>query len=183
MRIISGKYGGKKIKSSIPASIRPTEEIVREAVFNKLNNLIDLAELCVADVCAGTGAMGFEAISRGASLCVFFEKDRRTAKLIDKIAAEIGVDKGFYQTIVGNASETIYKKEAETFDLLYFDPPYKYSKSNEILQAIELSDAIKNDGVVLAERSTYARYLYPDNWNLFDSQKFGDTEIDYLKIV
>ena len=74
MRIVSGKYGGRRLSLKLPEGIRPTSDNTRESIFNILNNYIDWDGLTVLDICAGTGALGFEALSRGAEYTVFIEK-------------------------------------------------------------------------------------------------------------
>ena len=99
MRIISGIYGGRKINGKIPAGVRPTSDLARESIFNKLSHLIDIDEKMIADVCAGTGAMGIECLSRGAKHCVFVDSSRKSCDFIRQTMNELKIDKEQYSVL------------------------------------------------------------------------------------
>jgi 16S rRNA (guanine966-N2)-methyltransferase len=124
MRIISGKFGGRRINAKIPAGVRPTLDSARETIFNILNNLIDFEDIRVLDLFAGSGMLGFEALSRGARECYSIEKSRKTFAFIKKSAEELEIDKGSFHLINADATKFLNKLKEEQikFDLIFMDP-------------------------------------------------------------
>ena len=125
MRIIGGKYGSRRINVKIPDNVRPTTDRVRESIFNILNNLIDFQDLKVLDLFAGTGAFGFEALSRGSAYTQFVEKNKRTFELIRSVANSLEIPKSDYGIINGDAVKYLQNDKAQfSYDLIFADPPY-----------------------------------------------------------
>ena len=123
MRIIAGKYGGFKLEAPRANSIHPMGERVRGAIFNSLGAQITDAR--VLDAFAGSGAIGLEAISRGAQSVVFVEKDKRVLAVIKTNLAKLSLDDQDKAQIFALPVEKFVKKfPAERFDLIFADPPY-----------------------------------------------------------
>ena len=128
MRIIAGKFRGRKL--SCPKVVtRPTLDRVREALFSILG---DLSDLNVIDFYAGSGALGLEALSRGAASATFVEKDAAAIKVIRDNAAALGADRRI-QTIGGSA---LALPRAEPFDIIFADPPYGPDAGTAAFRAI-----------------------------------------------
>ena len=125
MRIIAGKYRGRKLKSPPSAQTRPTSDRLRETLFNVLAPRIEGARFL--DLCAGTGAVGIEAISRGAAHVTFVDQSRKMCSLIEANTGVLGIDADEFEIVNAEASDYLRrhaKKEREPFDLIFFDPPY-----------------------------------------------------------
>src|SRR5262249_18507743 len=123
MRVIAGSARGRRLSAPKGSSTRPTPDRVREALFSILYGQVEEAR--VLDCFAGTGALGIEALSRGAKSAVFIEHDSPTANLVRQNLQSIGfADKG--RVIAKSAASAIadLAKNGERFDLLFFDPPY-----------------------------------------------------------
>src|SRR5436190_1516570 len=125
MRIIAGKYRGRKLKSPPGVQTRPTSDRLRETLFNVIAPQIDGAWFL--DLCAGTGAVGIEAMSRGAEHVTFVDKSRKMCALIEGNLKTIQVDKNEFEIVTAEASDflrTFLKKPVQPYDIVFFDPPY-----------------------------------------------------------
>ena len=125
MRIIAGKFRGLKLKSPPSLQTRPTSDRLRETLFNILAPRIEGARFL--DLCAGTGAVGIEALSRGAAHVTFVDQSRRMRALIEANLESLKVDTNKIEIETAEASEfscKFVKTTAEPFDIIFFDPPY-----------------------------------------------------------
>jgi 16S rRNA (guanine966-N2)-methyltransferase len=125
MRIIAGKYRGRKLKSPLSLQTRPTSDRLRETLFNILAPQIKGARFL--DLCAGTGAVGIEALSRGASHVTFVDQSRKMCTLIEANLDTLKVGEDEIEIVTAGASEFLRKgakKTTEPFDIVFFDPPY-----------------------------------------------------------
>lgn len=190
MRIISGKYGGRKINALSGRDVRPTTDRVREAMFSTLNSLCNgFNDLCVLDAFGGSGALGLEALSRGASKCVTFECNRKAYQNLINNYESLNEDHKFvYNLDVMKVNFTSICKNVE-FSLLLFDPPYKNSPNDmvNILYNIVNSYCILNDAIIVYEHSS--KDNFDDCFALFEklgieyisSKTYGETKLEYLR--
>ena len=126
MRIIAGQYRGRELKTLKGSNTRPTTDRVREALMSSLYSARGGFEgACVLDAFAGSGALGLECLSRGASYCVFCEQDRDAERIISQNIVALRVPKENFRLRKGDAF-TLPQASLPTFDLLFFDPPYAY---------------------------------------------------------
>ena len=122
MRVIAGALKGRKLRPPGWAGLRPTSDRLRETLFNVLGARITQAQFM--DACAGTGAVGIEALSRGAAHVTFVEQDPRACRLIEANLRHCGVTDGY--TMVRTAfGGTVERSGARTFDIIFLDPPYE----------------------------------------------------------
>lgn len=133
MRIIAGELKGRRLKTPTWDGLRPTSDKLRETLFNILAPRIAGAN--VLDVFAGTGAVGLESLSRGATRAVFIEQDRRAAELIAANAALCGVENRC--VIIRDRAERALQRHHldEQFDMIVLDPPYDFEPLGEVLEA------------------------------------------------
>ena len=122
VRIIAGKYGGRTIKTPQKATTHPMSERVRGSLFNIISG--ELKEASVLDAFAGSGALGLEALSRGAERAVFIEKDRIAQKVIAENVAALGVEDKSKVIKARVSSWNTTAPEEEKFDIIFADPPY-----------------------------------------------------------
>jgi 16S rRNA (guanine966-N2)-methyltransferase len=185
MRIVSGEYKGRRSQLAVPPGVRPTADAVRETIFNILDNYIEFDDMQVLDICAGTGFLGFEAISRGAAHCTFIEKSRRTADFITKNAEIIKIAKDKFTIIVSDAVKAINKlsDSQSSFDLIFFDPPYQAGIEDNVIASICKSNIIHQDTTIVIEHSSLISPHYPDTWELLTSRVFGETQVDIFAII
>lgn len=184
MRIISGSLGGRKFSGKIPSGVRPTSDLARGSILNKLQNLIELEGATVADICAGTGAMGFECISRGAKYCAFVDSSKASCNYIKQSAEAFGIEKDKY-SVINKKSEKFpaYAKEINPnlkFDLIITDPPYIENIINQLLQDIVKYNLLNSGGIIATEYSSAGGLVIPDKMQILDNRKFGETQISYI---
>jgi len=153
LRIIAGKLRGRRLKSPPSAQTRPTSDRLRETLFNVLAPRIDGARFL--DLCAGTGAVGIEALSRGALHATFVDQSRKMCGLIEANITSLSVESGSYEIVVSEAFDYLRrrtKKEASGFDIIFFDPPY-VTDYEIMLRAIgeHASQLLNPDGLVIVE--------------------------------
>jgi 16S rRNA (guanine(966)-N(2))-methyltransferase RsmD len=129
MRVISGKYRGRKLKSPPSLQTRPTSDRLRETLFNILAPRIRGSRFL--DLCAGSGAVGIEALSRGAAHATFVDQSRRMCALIEANLDELGVDAEVREVVSSEASAFLRRRvkgnaasRQSAFDIVFFDPPY-----------------------------------------------------------
>lgn len=126
MRISSGTYKGRELKTPKGTKTRPTSSKVRESIFSILQNEIDRARFL--DLFAGSGSMGIEALSRGAKEATFVEQDRMAARCIRENLKNLELDARLIQGDVFSAARRLVKQET-VFDIIYVDPPYSLNLS------------------------------------------------------
>ncbi|MGI8469029.1 MAG: 16S rRNA (guanine(966)-N(2))-methyltransferase RsmD [Pyrinomonadaceae bacterium] len=137
MRIIAGEYRGRVLKSPPNLKTRPTSDRLRETLFNILNPKID-DETRFLDLCAGTGAVGIEAISRGAAFATFADKSRKVCGLIETNLDLLEIPENQTEVVCERAEDFIRREKKLSFDIIFFDPPYE----NDYLQILrELGSA------------------------------------------
>ncbi len=145
MRIIAGKYRGRRLKSPPSLETRPTSDRLRETLFNILAPRVKGARFL--DLCAGSGAVGIEALSRGATHATFVDQSRKMCALIEANLQALTVDENDAEVVNGEAKEFLLrraKKEGPPFDTIFFDPPYE-ADYDVVLEGLG-----EHDGVLLA---------------------------------
>ncbi len=150
MRVIAGRLKGRRLKSPHWAGLRPTSDKLRETLFNIVAPRIDGAR--VVDGYAGTGAIGIEALSRGAAHVIFIEKNRRAAALIEENLKACGVEGGYTICCADIAAALAALPAADAFDLILLDPPYDSKNVSAALDAA--ARRLADHGLVVLERAT-----------------------------
>jgi len=182
LRIISGSARGRKLAEFESFSIRPTSDRVREALFSILNSKVgNLAGQSVLDLFAGSGAMGLEALSRGAQSALLVDQAKESIELIKKNAASTGLlEKS--SVVLADAKQFISKQNV-AFDLIFMDPPYSKQDTAELLQLIAEKNLLKPQGVICIE--TADTTLLPETVKTlvqFDRRKYGSTSISFYQL-
>jgi 16S rRNA (guanine966-N2)-methyltransferase len=155
MRVIAGKYRSRQLRSLPGLDLRPTADRVRETLFNVLTagNPSALEGTVWFDLFAGTGAVGIEALSRGASTIHFAESSTRAAEIIKKNLTSLGITTGF-QIINRDSIRGLRLLDSAkiTADIVFLDPPYEMEKAyQQTLQALSKSHTLKPESIVIAE--------------------------------
>jgi 16S rRNA (guanine966-N2)-methyltransferase len=169
MRVISGEFGGRKLVAPDGTTTRPTTDKVRQAVFNSLGSMGVIEGATVADLYAGSGALGIEALSRGAEHCVFVERDRAALKALrENIAA---LDLGTRATV--HATDVMaWVPAMRNVDIAFIDPPYAFDGWDRLLPLIDV-------GMVVAEADDPV--AAPDGWEQARSRRYGRTWVTILE--
>lgn len=183
MRVISGKSRGKKLVSLDGDNTRPTLDRVKEALFNIIQ--FKVKDAVVLDLFAGTGALGIEALSRGAKEAVFCDKVPDAIKVIKQnIINTNNLDKATiinkeYQEVLENLS-----KQNKKFDIVFLDPPYKTNLAIESLQKIIMSDLLTEDGTIIIETDDINKereILKIEKVEIFDKRKYGSVWLIFIR--
>ena len=171
MRVIAGAYKGRRLQAPRGSETRPTSDRVREALFSILG---DVSGLRVLDLYAGSGALGIEALSRGAAEAVFVESDRRAADAIRSNLRAVGDPDAIVW--VGDALAYLKRAPTETpFDLVFADPPY--SSATQVGEGLsELLPPLLTQGSLTVTESD-KRAPLPLTLPLADERVYGDTRI------
>jgi 16S rRNA (guanine966-N2)-methyltransferase len=150
MRVIAGIYKGRRLKTLEGLSVRPTSDRLRETLFNILTPRIDGASF--ADICAGSGAIGIEALSRGARHVTFIESSLKAARVISENLRNCGIRED-YRVINRDALRALKNLASEDarFDIIYFDPPYDSEIYTPVMWQIAKRDLLAEDGVLIVE--------------------------------
>lgn len=175
-RIVAGAAGGRRL--TVPSSARPTTDRVREALFNVLAARIDFDGLRVLDLYAGSGALGLEALSRGADSVVFVEADRRAASVIAKNIETVGLPGAAVRRAPVAA---VLSGAAVAVDLVFADPPYDVpaAEVEEMLAALDRHGWVDDGAIVVVERPVSSDPLnWPVGWDVWPVRRYGDTRLE-----
>lgn len=183
MRIISGTYRGRVLKSPSGVKTRPTSDRLRETLFNVLQTKID-SDTRFLDLCAGTGAIGIEAISRGARFATFVDKSRRACALIEENLDLLEVPEVQTEIFQSPADDFLRRLDAdfEGWDIIFFDPPYQEDYSKVLYLISDETRLLKTDGIFIAEH--HAKNMLPDavgelrRWRIL---KQGETNLSFYE--
>ncbi len=174
MRIISGKAGRTTIK--VPAQVtRPTTDFLRQAIFSILGESV--AETTVLDLFAGSGAIGLEALSRGAASCCFVEQQRQACSVIEQNLKKSRLDGG---RVVCSDVLKFIKRDPGEYDLIFADPPYwkHYGDKDLIADLLEpAAPRLKPDGWLIAEASSGYEAPTAPGLKLEDRREYGSSSI------
>jgi 16S rRNA (guanine966-N2)-methyltransferase len=179
-RIVGGAARGRRLTVP-PRGTRPTSERAREALFNSLATLMDLSGARVLDLFAGSGAVGLEALSRGAKTVEFVESDRTACEVLQRNIAAVGLPG---TTVHRNPAATFLLGAGtdEPFDLVFADPPYSFGDQPLTVLLAELASArwLSDEAVLVVERS--ARGLapsWPDGLEVIKDKRYGEGVLWY----
>lgn len=178
VRIVGGSRRGRGIQVAPNAEVRPTGQKVREAIFDVLGPIVNLR---VLDLFAGSGAMGFEALSRGAAECVFVESDLAVAGVLRKSVEALGFEpaarvmrSGYLAAVKGLVGA------GAAFDLLFVDPPYRMLAEVEVLLAPLLPQLLTDDGVAVVEGDKSTSVTL-GRTPVFE-RVYGDTKVTVIRL-
>lgn len=172
LKIIGGEFKNRQIKTPKGDQTRPTSSLVRKAIFDICQNEIEGAHFL--DLYAGSGAMGIEALSRGAASATFVENNRFAVQCIQENLRELKLE-GTIIRIDALKAVPQLAKDVKRFDIIYIDPPYS-QETAPLLLKIEEEKLLKSGGRLFVEQRTTSE-LNLNVFKLESSRKFGDTQI------
>jgi len=168
MRVVAGDLGGRRLIAPEGTSTRPTTDRVREAIFNSLTSAGLIEGALVADLFAGSGAIGIEALSRGAQHCIFVERDRRALlSLEDNLEALDLEDRSKVM-----ASDAVAVAATLDADIVFADPPYEFDAWDRLLERLDTGLVVAESGFEIAA---------PDGWAVIRAKKYGRTRVTFLE--
>jgi 16S rRNA (guanine966-N2)-methyltransferase len=174
MRIIGGEKKGKRIL--VPKKgVRPTKGIVREAVVQVIHDKIKSAR--ILDIFAGSGALGLEALSRGADQCVFIERHPAILqKNIDNI-----VPNKKTSVIRSDFARALKRLRGHHFSIIFLDPPYAKNYVERTIALIIANSLLERHGVVVIEHDPEERFFLPEEYEIFRHRSYGDTAVTFMR--
>ncbi len=178
MRIITGTYKGRLLKSPADRTIRPATDRVKGTIFNMLQNRLGIGGASVLDLFAGSGNLGFEAISRGADMCVFVDDARASLAIVEENARSL--DCLPQCEIVHDDALSFIARGGRSFDLIFADPPYSYDPTPEIPEKIFQNGLLRDGGYLIIEHHKKA-VIPPSRLCALAAQKqFGSTRVSFF---
>ncbi|NEG96217.1 16S rRNA (guanine(966)-N(2))-methyltransferase RsmD [Bifidobacterium sp. SMB2] len=192
MRIIAGRFKGFEITTP-KSGTRPTTDRTKEAIFSHLTAIDILPDARVLDLFAGTGALGIEALSRGAKSLVAVEAAGPAASMLGKSFARLKKSKAWEPDMGARVVRTKAEKyvgmqgegvRGESFDLIFIDPPYAFETDdcNMLMQTLVSDDIVDPRGVIMLERSARSdEPTAPEGWEITQSRKYGETAVFYFE--
>ncbi len=176
MRIIAGEFRGRTLKTPKGMLTRPTQDRVRETIFNVLAHR-GLYDKTVLDLYAGTGALGLEAISRGAASLVAV--DQRTGKLIQENAALCHVEDKV-RVLKMDVQKAASVLEGSKFSLVFSDPPYRTGGIEKTIALLEKHYLLAENATIVLEFAREEIIEVPAHWDMWKEQIFGETKVQYF---
>ena len=174
LRIIAGELGGRHIQSPGKGnSIRPMLDRVKEGLFDILARRLPKAR--VLDLCAGTGSLGLEALSRGAESVLFVESQRANVKVIHENIAELNV--GERSVVVAGELPYALGRVKGAFDIIFFDPPFKSDLIDKTLPRLVANGMLKKGGVLVIQRDRRSREIKAKGFVVHRRHRIGDSEL------
>ena len=178
-RIISGALGGRTIPGPPGKGTRPTSDLVREALFSRLDGWDALDGARVLDLYAGTGALALESLSRGAAHAVLVELHGPTARQLRRTAAQLGLA-AQVDVRAGKAAAAAAGLAGHGATLVFLDPPYEVATEELEQLLVTLRPALTDDALVVLERSSRSRPLrWPEGWADDGTKSYGETVLQF----
>lgn len=185
MRIVAGKFRGRAIAAPAHEGLRPTSDRVRESVFNILAHGIadfDLKGARAIDLFAGTGALGLEALSRGAAFCLFVEDNADARALIRTNIEAFGLT-GETRIFRRDATDLGPAGNMDSYALAFLDPPYGKGLGEKALAILSAGNWLAPGAVVVLEERAGTTIALPRGYELIDTRTYGDTEVRFIRQI
>ena len=182
MRIISGKFKGKRIVSPKDKATRPLRDLVKESIFNVIKHSnkikINIEKSVVLDLFSGSGSFGLEAISRGAKRCLFVENYSNALEVLNKNIKILKCENNCSINCLDCFSyiENLQNNETKS-DLIFLDPPYKEKNINVIIEKILEKNILSKNGIILIHRHKKDDVKLTDKLNIIDLRLYGISKI------
>lgn len=173
MRIIAGTWRGRPLESPPDERTRPTGDRVRQSLFDLLNHRVEFAGMRVLDAFGGTGALGLEALSRGAAHATFFERDTAGLAVIKRNVQTLRAD-----AQVLHADATRPPRADAACDLIFLDPPYAKGLLAMSVPALQAAGWFADDALLVAEMSSAAPEAAPPGFETLDARTYGAARIE-----
>jgi 16S rRNA (guanine966-N2)-methyltransferase len=174
VRVVGGIARGRSLKAPASATVRPTSARAREAIFDALGHIGGVDGASVLDLFAGSGALGIEALSRGASSAIFVDHDRSALEVVEKnlTTTRLGQPGGDTKVRLIRRDAVSYLANGSHFDLAFVDPPYTYEQWPKILRFLDAEIAVleSNQPIELGDR-----------YELYRSYRYGGTLVDIVR--
>ena len=182
MRVISGKFKGKKLLLPKDKNTRPLKDLVKESIFNLLEHSnkinINLKNSTILDLFSGSGSFGIECLSRESKHVCFFENYLEAIKVLEKNLLLLKNEKKF-QIFKENCFEYFNSDNQinKKFDIIFIDPPYKEIKINMLIERIIYKKLLKKNGILIIHRHKKDKVVITEKINIFDTRSYGVSKV------
>lgn len=178
MRIITGKYKGRVLSTVPDRSVRPATDRVRSMIFNVLQNRLRIVDARVLDAFAGSGSLGFEALSRGAAHVTFVDNSPKVLRVIESNARMLGCEDSC-DVMESDALGFIANARGK-FDLIFADPPYLYGGTAGIPRSVFERELLATGGFLIIEHSRKTRFEPSELYRSVIEKEFGGTRVSFF---
>jgi 16S rRNA (guanine966-N2)-methyltransferase len=184
MRVVGGRLKGRNIASPQTQAIRPTADRLREALFNILIHAYDnpVLDARVLDLFAGTGALGIEAVSRGAGFTLFVDNGAEARALLRNNVEALGLG-GVTKVYRRDAADLGPAHPVEPFSLVFLDPPYRMKLAEKALASLRDGGWLTPDALLVVEEHKAAGFVAPDRFEELERRAYDDTEFTFLRFA
>jgi 16S rRNA (guanine966-N2)-methyltransferase len=184
MRIVGGRLGGRTLAAPKSQNVRPTSDRLREALFNILAHRYDdpITGARVLDLFAGTGALGLEAISRGAAFALFIDDGAEARALIRQNVEALGLG-GVTRIFRRDATRLGAVHPNEPFGLVFLDPPYRKGLAAKSLASLRDGTWLAPHALVIVEEAADAAFAAPPGYAEIERRRYDDTELIFLRVT
>ena len=176
MRIISGKFGGRRFKVPKGLPVRPTTDQAREGIFNILVHQYPIDGSRVLDLFSGTGGMGLEFLSRGAAKCVFVDQSKKCTSWISTCIRNLNISEDA-EVITAPVDRALGQIQGK-FDFIFLDPPYEMPGISGLVSSILSSGLLEEDGILILEHRKLYNFSEVDGY--YDGREYGDSVFSFF---
>ena len=182
MRVVGGRLKGRNIASPASRDIRPTQDRLRESLFNILVHAYDdpIQDARVLDLFAGTGALGIEAVSRGAAFALFVDNGTEARALLRNNVEALGLG-GVTKVYRRDATDLGPAHPMEPFSLVFLDPPYHMGLADKALVSLRDGGWLTSGALLVVEEAKAAAFSAPDGFEELERRAYDDTEFVFLR--
>ena len=184
MRVVGGRLKGRNIASPTTQAIRPTADRLREALFNILIHAYEnpILDARVLDLFAGTGALGIEAVSRGAKFTLFVDNGSEARALLRNNVEALGLG-GVTKVYRRDAADLGPAHPVEPFSLVFLDAPYRMKLAEKSLNSLRNGGWLTPDALLVVEEAKDAAFAAPDGFEELERRAYDDTEFTFLRAI
>jgi 16S rRNA (guanine966-N2)-methyltransferase len=184
MRVIGGRLRGRNIAGPATQAIRPTQDRLRESLFNIRQHAYEnpMLDARVLDLYAGTGALGIEAVSRGAKFTLFVDNGSEARALLRDNVESLGLG-GVTKVYRRDASDPGPAHPVEPFALVFIDPPYRMKLAEKSLAALRDGGWLVPDALVVVEEAKDAEFTAPEGYEELERRAYDETEFTFLRFT
>tara|TARA_Y100001935_G_scaffold119969_1_gene99217 strand:- start:378 stop:944 length:567 start_codon:yes stop_codon:yes gene_type:complete len=187
MRIISGKFKGKKIFLPKDLKTRPLKDLTKESIFNIIQHSnkfkINIYNSHILDLFSGVGSFGIECLSRGAENVTFIENYKNVLPILKKNLLSLSLNDNFEILEKNIYEEKLNFSTGYKFDIIFLDPPYKDKNLIIIFEKILNEKLLKKEGIIILHRNKKEKDIFPKNFKILEEKNYGITKIIFLSCL
>ena len=178
MKIISGKYKGRNLLGHDLEGTRPTMDRVKESLFAMIQDYLE--DSVILDLFSGSGNLGIEALSNNAKESYLVDNNRKAVKIINQNIDNIGIKNVKVINMDYKKALDYFNKNNIKFNIIFLDPPYDTDYIEQSIELIDKYNLLDNEGIIVCESNNINRMIYPKEYKVVKSKKYGDKYIEII---